>query len=363
MVQSVYIHIPFCVKKCKYCSFVSFETLEKKKGYLYSLLKEIDYYYKGEALKTFYVGGGTPSVMSIDELKKIVDKFEFESDCEKTVELNPNDVTEEYARGLFELGFNRVSLGSQSFDDEILELIGRRHKADEIVKAVNVLKKSGFENISLDLIYGLPTQTVDGFESDLKRAFELDVQHISLYGLKIDEGSYFYTHAPENLPDDDIQADMYLLANRLVKENGFEHYEISNYARRRFNSRHNTNYWKCGEYYGFGVSAHGYENGVRYSNKTNLNDYMENPVDREYGKFLTEQEQLEERIFLGFRLEEGIDVQSINDDFGIDFEDKYCEVLEKYSNYLVKTPLGYKLSNDSEHNGFLMSNIILSEFL
>lgn len=363
MVQSVYIHIPFCVKKCKYCSFVSFETLEKRKGYLYSLLKEIDYYYRGEPLKTFYIGGGTPSLMSIDELSKIVNKFEFEADCERAIELNPNDVTDEYARGLNSLGFNRVSLGSQSFDDNILKLIGRRHESGEIVRAVDILKKNGFENISLDLIYGLPTQTIEGFENDLRRVFELDVQHISLYGLKIDEGSYFYRHEPDGLPDDDSQADMYLLANRLVRESGFEHYEISNYAKEGFNSRHNTNYWRCGEYYGFGVSAHGYENGVRYSNKTNLTDYMENPVDREFGKFLTVQEQLEERIFLGFRLEEGIDVGAINNDFGIDFEKKYSEVLQKYSDYLVKTERGYKLSNDSEHNGFLMSNIILSEFL
>lgn len=363
MTQSVYIHIPFCTKKCKYCSFVSFETLEKRRGYLYSLLKEIDYYYKGEPLKTFYIGGGTPSLMSIDELSKMVGVFEFEPDCERTIELNPNDVTDEYAKGLKELGFNRVSLGSQSFDDEILNLIGRRHKSDEIVSAVKTLKNNGFENISLDLIYGLPTQTLDGFERDLRRVFELDVQHISLYGLKIDEGSYFYSHEPEGLPDDDVQADMYLLANRLVRENGFNHYEISNYSKQGYESKHNTNYWRCGEYYGFGVSAHGYENGVRYSNKTNLNEYMNDPTEREYGEFLTIQKQLEERIFLGFRLEEGIDIEQINNDFGIDFKEKYSEVLKKYSDYLIKTSKGYKLSNDTEHNGFLMSNIILSEFL
>lgn len=366
MVQSVYIHIPFCTKKCKYCSFVSFESsimAQKRKGYLYSLLKEIDYYYRGEALKTFYIGGGTPSLMPVDELSKIVGKFEFEPDCERTIELNPNDVTADYANGLRELGFNRVSLGSQSFDDEILTLIGRRHKSDEIVKAVETLKNSGFENISLDLIYGLPTQTLDGFESDLRRVFELEVQHISLYGLKIEEGSYFYLNEPDDLPDDDMQADMYLLANRVVRERGFNHYEISNYSRLGYESRHNTNYWRCGEYYGFGVSAHGYENGVRYSNKTNLNDYIDDPVSREYGEFLTVQKKLEERIFLGFRLEEGIDVEQINNDFGIDFEEKYSKVLKKYSDYLVKTSSGYKLSNDSEHNGFLMSNIILSEFL
>lgn len=365
MTTSAYIHIPFCVKKCKYCSFVSFETLEKQKGYLYSLLKEIDYYYKGESLKTFYIGGGTPSTISIKDLKMIVSKFNFTPECERTIELNPNDVTNEYAKGLKEIGFNRVSLGSQTFDDNILKLIGRRHTSDEIVNAVQILKKNGFENISLDLIYGLPEQTIEGFESDLKQLFELDVQHISLYGLKIDEGSYFYINEPDNLPDDDTQADMYLLANKLAKENGFEHYEVSNYSKIGFNSRHNTNYWECGEYYGFGVSAHGFENGVRYSNKTVLEDYIQNPTDREFGKFLTKQEQLEERIFLGFRLEKGIDVGKINSEFEIDFEDKYKDVLEKYlsTGHILKTEKGYRLSNNEENNSFLISNLILSEFI
>lgn len=364
MTQSAYIHIPFCAKKCKYCSFVSFETYEQKgKGYLYSLLKEIDYYYKGEPLKTLYIGGGTPSMLPVAELKKLISVFEYDDGCEKTIEVNPNDITTEYAQGLKSLGINRVSMGAQSFDDKILQLIGRRHQSSEVVESVRILRESGIENVSLDLIYGLPTQTVTGFERDLKKVFELGVQHISLYGLKIDEGSYFYNNIPEGLPDDDTQADMYLLANKLAKENGFEHYEISNYSQLGYESRHNTNYWRCGEYYGFGVSAHGYENGVRYSNKTNLLEYMENPVDREFGKFLTVQEQLEERIFLGFRLEDGIDVGVINNDFGIDFEAKYGDVLEKYSDYIIKTETGYRLSNDSEKNGFLLSNVILSEFL
>ncbi len=365
MVQSVYIHIPFCVKKCKYCSFTSFETLEKRKGYLYSLLKEIDYYYKGEPLKTFYIGGGTPSVMELNELKKIVDKFNFEDICERTIELNPNDVTLDYANGLKELGFNRVSLGSQTFDDKLLKLIGRRHTSSEIIMAVKSLKNAGFMNISLDLIYGLPNQTISGFKTDLEKVFELDVQHISLYGLKIDEGSYFYKHYPENLPDDDCQADMYLLANKFVKEHGFEHYEISNYSKPNFKSLHNSNYWRCGEYYGFGVSAHGFEGDIRYSNTTNLVEYMNDPTDRLMGKFLTKQEKLEERIFLGFRLEEGINIKEINEEFSIDFDKKYYKVIDKYlsSKHIVKTENGYKLNNEVENNGFLLSNMILSEFI
>lgn len=362
---SAYIHIPFCKSKCKYCSFISFTSYEKRLGYLYSLLKEIDYYYNKEPLKTLYIGGGTPSVMQIEDLQKITDKFEYDYDAEKTIELNPNDVTREYMSGLKELGFNRISIGSQSFDNNILELIGRRHNAKEIISAVEISKEAGFDNISLDLIYGLPTQTVEGFEKDLKKAISLGIEHISLYGLKIDNGCYFYNNMPDNLPNDDIQADMYILAGEITSQNGFEHYEISNYSKKGYNSRHNTNYWKCGRYYGFGVSAHGYTENERYSNYNTLEEYMNNPTSHEYGKFLTKEEELQERIFLGLRLTEGINPEDINSEFNIDFNKKYNSVIKKYlsTGHLEKTSYGYKLSDNKKTNGFLLSNIILSEFI
>lgn len=365
MCKSVYIHIPFCKKKCKYCSFVSFENRDKKKGYLYSLLKEIDYYYKNEELETFYIGGGTPSVVDISELEMLIKPFYFKPDCEKTIELNPDDITQQYTQGLKNLGFNRVSIGAQSFDDDILKSIGRRHSSKQTKTAVDILKQVGFDNINIDLIYGLPNQSRQKWIKDLKTALELDIQHLSLYGLKIDEGSYFYKNPPENLPDEDTQADMYLDANRIIKEYGFLHYEISNYSKKGYNSRHNTNYWKCNEYYGFGVSAAGYQDGIRYSNTNSLEDYLNNPTLRKNGKFLTQTQQLEETIFLGLRLEEGIDVNFINEKFDIDFENKYKKPLEKYltTKHLLKTKKGYKLNNSESSNGFLLSNIILSEFM
>ena len=364
-VQSVYIHIPFCKSKCKYCSFVSGVDLTKKTGYLYSLLKEIDYYYNHEPLKTFYIGGGTPSLLEYDELKKIISKFEFRENCEKTIEVNPNDITPNYAKGLKELGFNRISMGAQSFDNEILKIIGRRHTKEEVYTAVQILREVGFDNISLDLIYGLPTQTIEGFRHDIEEVMSLDVEHLSLYGLKIDEGCFFYNNRPQNLPDDDIQADMYLLAGETVRKNGFNHYEISNYSKSGYKSRHNTNYWKCGEYYGFGLSAHGYVERIRYSNTSDLTEYLNSPTSREYGKFLTEKEKLEEDIFLGFRLSEGINTIEINKKFNIDFDKKYKTILEKYldSGHIEKTENGYRLSDNQNSNGFLLSNIILSEFI
>lgn len=364
-ITSAYIHIPFCKSKCKYCSFVSTENIDKKTGYLYSLLKEIDYYYAGEQLKTLYIGGGTPSVMEIDELSKILSKFSFTSNAEITIEVNPNDITEKYSDGLKQLGFNRVSMGAQSFDDNILKIIGRRHSSEEIYKAFEILRNSKFENISLDLIYGLPTQTIKIFENDLKQIISLGVEHLSLYGLKIDEGCYFYQHTPENIPDEDAQADMYLMAGEITKQNGYNHYEISNYSKSNYNSKHNTNYWKCGGYYGFGLSAHGYTGEIRYSNTTDMTRYLDSPTSRDFGKFLTKQEMLEERIFLGFRLEEGVNVSEINQLFNIDFDEKYKNILKKYTNsgHIIKTNNGYKLSDERENNGFLISNIILSEFI
>lgn len=362
--KSAYIHIPFCKSKCKYCSFISTETLDKKLGYLYSLLKEIDYYYDGETLDTIYFGGGTPSVMELQELEKILKKFNFNNTAEITIEVNPNDITKNYINGLKTLGFNRISIGAQSFDDILLKYIGRRHSADEIYKAVELIK-ADFNNINLDLIYGLPNQTVDCFQKDLEAIVGLNPEHVSLYGLKIDNGCYFYNNPPENLPNEDMQADMYLLANEILSKHGYDHYEISNYSKPNYNSRHNSNYWRCGEYYGFGLSAHGYKDDLRYSNTSNLSEYLNNPTSHEYGKFLTEQEKLEEKIFLGLRLKEGICIEEINKLFNIDFEKKYEKTINKYlkTGHLEKTEKGYSLSDKKDNNGFLISNVILADFL
>ena len=363
--RSVYIHIPFCKSKCKYCSFVSFENSDNRLGYIFSLLKEINYYYDKTPLKTLYIGGGTPSLLDSKDLSKIISKFVFDKDAEITTELNPNDINRDYLSKLKDIGINRLSIGAQSFDDKILKLIGRRHTVNEIYKSVETAQDLGFKNISLDLIYGLPQQTIEGFRHDLKEVINLEVKHISLYGLKIEDGCYFYDYPPKNLPDDDIQADMYLLANDITSKHGYNHYEISNYSKPGYESKHNTNYWECGEYYGFGVSAHGYKDGIRYSNPTVLDDYITHPTTHEYGKFLTEKDKLEERIFLGLRLSKGIDTTRLNADFGIDFDSLYGKVLDKYlkTGHIIKTKNGYALSNSKTSNGFLLSNTILADFL
>lgn len=354
MAKSVYIHIPFCKSKCKYCSFISFPAIEKKNEYLDALEQEIKYFYKGEPLNTLYFGGGTPSLLEPKDFSRLIKLFNITQKTEITAELNPETLTENYLKALRNTGINRISLGCQTFDDKILKLIGRRHNALQVKNAVLSAQNAGFENISLDFIYGLPTQTIDGFEDDLRQAISLKVQHISLYGLKIDEGCFFYSHMPENLPDEDIQADMYLKAAETLKD--FEHYEVSNFGRA---SRHNLNYWNNENYYGFGTAAHGYIDNVRYCNAETIEEYIQNPLKHKTETVLTQQEQLEEEIFLGFRKMSGIDVGQINKRFNIDFEKKYERILKEFKYYFIKTEKGYALNTD----GILISNSILSEFL
>ena len=363
MVQSAYIHIPFCKSKCNYCSFVSFVGSDEqlRQGYADILIKEIKHFYKQEPLKTLYFGGGTPSIMNLDDIKRIVECFNLKSNTEITIEVNPETVDLTYLQKLRQIGFNRISIGIQSFDNKILKYIGRIHSANRAIKTVKEARAAGFKNISTDFIYGLPYQTQKSFLNDLDTATQLGVEHISLYGLKIEEGCNFYKNKPVNLADDDMQADMYLAAIDLLKSNGYLHYEISNFAKKGCESKHNLNYWSCGEYYGFGVAAHGYTNGVRYSNFENLQKYMLNYKEKQTVRELSLKEKLEEYIYLGFRKGDGIDVSKINRAFGVDFEEIYKDTLKKYTEtkHMLKTENGYKFSNE----GYLLSNIILSDFL
>lgn len=376
MVKSVYIHIPFCKSKCHYCSFVSFNKLELKKEYLKALGQEIKQSYQGELLNTIYFGGGTPSLLTVQEFENLLRYFNINENTEITTELNPDSCysngdfvsiencksdSYDYLRGLYDIGINRLSFGCQTFNNDILKQINRRHTSNQVIDVVKTAQRAGFNNISLDFIYGLPHQTPEMFYDDLKRGINLGIQHISLYGLKIEDGSWFYKNMPEHLPDDDTQADMYLGAIKLLTKHGFEHYEVSNFSKYGYNSKHNLNYWNNDEYYGFGVAAHGYLNSVRYGNVETLEEYLQNPLNHKESKILTEQEKLEEEIFLGFRKMKGIDVQNINFKYQIDFDEKYKNILEKYLKLklIEKTDIGYKLTVQ----GILVSNVILADFL
>lgn len=359
MPESAYIHIPFCKKKCGYCAFVSYNKPELQNIYVEKLIDEIKVKYKGEKLKTLYFGGGTPSLMNVSQIENILQNFSFANYAEITLEANPDSINLEYLKCLKNIGINRLSIGVQSFDDNILKLANRLHSAKQAIDAVKNSRKAGFENISLDFIYGLPEQTIESFKEDLKTAISLNPEHISLYGLKIEEDTPFSKQNFKNIADDDMQAKMYRCAVETLK--GFDHYEFSNFAQNDKFSRHNMNYWNNEEYYGFGAAAHGYLAGNRYSNISKLEEYIKNPIKPDYKHNVTQQERLEEEIFLGFRRCAGIDVEKINKKFSINFNEKYSKILNKYqqSKHITKTETGWKLSID----GILVSNEILCEFL
>lgn len=360
MTKNCYIHIPFCKQKCNYCAFISYPCIDKITGYIFSLLKEITDKYEGEKLKTLYIGGGTPSLIPTNLLEKIIKKFSFTNNAEITIEVNPDDVTSELINKYFQLGINRISMGVQSLNDRVLKIAGRRHSAQQALDAIDIISNSKIKNLSCDLIYGLPEQTCEDFINDIKTLTNLSIQHISLYGLKIEENTPFERNLPTNLPDDDAQADMYIEACRTLNNNGFEQYEISNFAKPEMFSRHNINYWNNNSYYGFGVAAHGYVDGFRYYNTSNLEEYMNNPSVSEYAHHLTETERLEEEIFLGFRKSEGIKISEINKKFNINFCEKYKDCLTKYQGeYIVNDGTSVYFTT----KGFLLSNIILAEFL
>ena len=358
MISSVYVHIPFCRRKCKYCTFASYPELDLIEQYISALIDEIKARYNGQLIKTLYIGGGTPSLLGVTHISKIVSCFKFDAKSEITCEANPENLPLSKLIDLKKAGINRLSFGVQAFDDNLLFLIGRRHSVKDAISSIDNARTAGFENINIDLIYGLPTQTMADFAASVIVACELEVPHISSYGLKIEEGAYFYSHLPENLPDEDAQADMYLKLIQITEKYGYSHYEISNFAKPDFQSIHNLNYWNAENYYGFGCAACGYEQNLRYSHQKSIKKYIENPT------FLTEQEllspqiQLEEKIFLGLRKSEGINISEINEKFNIDFESKYSDILKKYKEYFVNTKNGIAFTNE----GFLISNCILSEF-
>ncbi|MBQ8847723.1 MAG: radical SAM family heme chaperone HemW [Candidatus Gastranaerophilales bacterium] len=360
MINCVYIHIPFCEKKCNYCAFCSYSALGAKEKYLNALKKEIKFHYKNEILKTIYFGGGTPSLLESEEIKEILSLLNYNSNTQITIECNPNSLNNKKIDEYKNLGINRFSIGIQSFNDEELRLLGRLHNTQKIYETIDLLEENNIENYSIDLMYGIPNQNIKNWENNLDKAIILRPKHISLYGLKIEEGTYFYKYPPKNIATLDEQADMYELAIEKLKKN-YIHYEFSNFATsEKYFSKHNLAYWNREEYYGFGLSASGFINNKRYTNTFNFSQYIKNPTEKEY-EILTIKNAIEEEIFLGLRLIEGINFNLINTKYDIDIIKKYGNIFEKYiSNKLMeKTEKGVRLTQ----KGILLSNEILCEFI
>ncbi len=359
--EHAYIHIPFCKRKCKYCSFVSGVNIEYKEQYIKALLKEIKQKYKQEKLKTLYIGGGTPSLLDIEDINEIVSLFSFYENAEITLEVNPETVEKNKFKEIKSMGVNRISLGVQSFNDEILNIIGRNHTKDTIYKAFETLRLASFDNINIDIIYGLVNQSFEVFKQDVENSIILGSEHISAYGLKIDENSYFYKNPPSNLPDDESQAQYYEYLCKRFKENNYKHYEISNFAKNGYESRHNLAYWQNKNYLGFGLNASGYINNIRYKNQSEFDKYIYNPLKKEEETALTQNQIKEEEIFLALRLNEGININELNNKFNIDFLNDYKKIIKKYQDLNMLEVRNNRCRLTLK--GVLLSSEIMSELI
>ncbi|WP_040195038.1 radical SAM family heme chaperone HemW [Clostridium culturomicium] len=362
----LYIHIPFCKNKCFYCDFPSFSGKESLMvDYAKALSKEIDNSCQDKLISTIFIGGGTPTYLCIEGWKIIAEsikKLNFVSkDFEFTVEGNPNSFNEEQLEIFKTMGVNRISMGLQAVQEHHLKSIGRIHTIEDFKKSYIMLRENGFNNINVDLMFGLPNQTLAEWIESLEQVIELKPEHLSCYSLIIEEGTKFY-NLYENesliLPNEDVERDMYAVTKDILKKNGYEQYEISNYAKKGFECKHNKIYWQLNNYVGCGSSSHSYINGIRYRNESNIEKYIgrmneSNTVVVEEFKN-SEKDDIEEFMFLGLRLNDGIDIREFQHRFGVSIFDKYKDIIEKYvhmellnleENRLFLTSKGMEFSN------------------
>lgn len=310
----LYVHIPFCKRRCRYCDFFSTTRLERQEAYVAALVKEIAARKDeaGEPIRTIYLGGGTPSTLAPQDITRILDAVGINEAEEITMELNPGDASPAYMQALRDMGINRLSIGIQSFQDDLLTLIGRRHNAQQALDAVRMAQEAGFENLSIDLMYALPTQTMAAWQADIETALSLGVQHISSYGLIYEQGTAL-TQAVERgeleAIDEETENAMYDYLCSRLKQAGFVHYEVSNFALPGYEAKHNSRYWDHTPYIGVGAGAHTYVPPVRSWNKDDLEAYIGGAVTGDglrESETLTETDLYNERIMLGLRTNRGI---------------------------------------------------------
>lgn len=378
---SIYIHFPFCVKKCLYCSFISFDDrLFQVDEYVSLLLREMRLCREDMdncfSVGTLYFGGGTPSLMDARHAGEVIEKaaglFDLEADAEITIEANPGTLTEEKLAGYRSCGINRLSLGVQSFNDSMLKSLGRVHTAAQAVDSFRAARKRGLENIGIDLINSLPGQTAAMWEEDLHSAVGLGPEHVSVYGLTIEEGTPLAAIEKSgalSLPDEEESAAMFESAGSILRQSGYEHYEISNYARPGRRSRHNQVYWRRGNYLGFGCGAHSFlrepEFGVRWRNPDNIEEYMRSVRDgrlcREEKQHIGRREAMAEKLFLGLRMLEGVDLEQFREEFGTGFDEIYYEKCSALFESGMLEMFGGRLR--IPESAMLVSNRIFEKFL
>ena len=372
----LYIHIPFCIKKCAYCDFLSWSgDKNQKEEYVRDLEQEIRSYKTFAAdyqVSTVYFGGGTPSILETGQIERIMgalrQTFRIEKKAEITLEMNPGTAQKEKLKVYRQLGINRLSIGIQSVKNENLKLLGRIHTYEDFLESYHMAREAGFDNISADLISSLPGQTLEEWKEELEILTETPLEHISVYQLIIEEGTEFYKrygNREELLPDEETSREIYLWTGKFLESKGFEQYEISNYARPCRRSRHNLRYWERKDYLGLGLGAASMVHNMRMTNTRDWGKYMENCGNpkkfREDVEFLEVPRQMEEFMFLGLRKTKGISRKEFRRNFGRDLDQVYEKALKRHLENGMLKASGDRIYLSEE--GVLVSNQVLSDFL
>lgn len=372
---SLYIHIPFCKQRCFYCDFPTFAGKERfREEYIDALIKEIKEKCSDYLIKTIFIGGGTPSYLEENELEKLlmaVSKLNLLDKLEYSMECNPGTVNENKLKIMKKYGINRISFGLQSCNDNLLKKIGRIHTFKEFLENYNLARKVGFDNINVDLMYGLPNLNIQDWKNTLESICELKPEHISAYSLIIEEGTAFYKLYEKDkleLPSEDEERVMDKITKDILKDNGYHQYEISNFALDGKECEHNKVYWSLEEYIGVGSASSSYMDGYRFANTSNINDYIEkisNNVSVVIDKYENSiEDEMEEFVFMGLRMVSGIDILKFEKKFGVDINSIYKEIIEKnikdgllvvQKNKMFLTAKGMELSNS------VMSDFILDK--
>ncbi len=375
---SLYVHIPFCIKKCNYCDFLSFAgcSMVEQETYMQQLFREIECYRdvaKDYVVKTIFIGGGTPSVLQeelVEQLfRQIQAVWQIAEDAEITMECNPGTLTTRKLAEYRTCGINRLSIGLQSADNKELKRLGRIHNYEQFIANYKLAREAGFRNINVDIMAALPGQTQNSFGKTLAKLVELQPEHISVYSLIVEEGTPF-ADDPEvlkDLPSEAVERRMYRYTKSILNSMGYERYEISNYAKPGYACKHNQVYWTGGEYLGFGLGAASYWNGMRFENTRDIQDYVKNWDGADINKIRrnivpdTQKSQMEEFMFLGLRLMRGVSKIEFEQRFGVSMEEVYGTVIQKYEKqgYLTWNHNYLKLTDA----GIDVSNIIMADFL
>ena len=366
----IYLHIPFCIRKCNYCDFCSFPDPNEKlmSDYVDELTKRIERFslcYGKRKVDTVYFGGGTPTLMSTELFEKIIfalkNSFDISDSAEITVECNPASINGDGLLALRHIGINRLSIGLQSANNTELQLLGRLHSFEDFCNTFNEARNAGFDNISVDLMYGIPEQTAESFMYTLENLTALAPEHISAYGLKIEEGTNFFKNVGKlDLPDEDAYAELYMLCCEYLLKNGYQRYEISNFAKEGRESQHNLKYWLLDDYVGFGVAAHSCFEGERFGNSRNIKAFLLGEDICCERQKITHNEFVSEYVMLGLRLERGIDTKEFFEIAKHDFKQLY-PMTDSYIKNGFMTERDGKIAFTTK--GYLVSNTILSQML